>query len=190
MSNENKKAIVEIGDRAARLADARTVVRRDIGAAAPHEAMEMLFRIEGSGYVCDVSKSMLEGIGPDEEDWLFDEEVSTDDGRYYRVRTTEARVARLCGPDPKYRTDEWLRSAARAECETVDDYQSDRVYCLEKEEWNADERAWDFVDSLGGLYGAQAVLDEIGDEDGVVCADGQDILDELEEKRSSAESAA
>jgi len=157
----------------AKLADKRTRIERDNGAPKPHEHMEMLFRIESDAYDCDVSASMLKGIEKDQTDWCFDGTVRGEDGRTYTVRTSDERVTRLCGDDPKYHTIEWLATQVKAEVEIVEHYVAGRVYGFVTEEWRPEDREWETIDSLWGMYGPDEVLgqiEEMGLDVDPVCA--------------------
>lgn len=78
--------------------------------------------------------------------------------------TTAERCKKMVSEDPSYWTEEKLKEFAEIEEQLYRDWYDGHVYGIIIEKWDEKQRDWKNVDSHWGMYGANEVYDNLGDE--------------------------
>ena len=78
--------------------------------------------------------------------------------------TTAERCKEMVAEDPSYWTLPKLKEFAEIEHRLYEDWYNGHVYGIIVEKWDEKQRMWMSVDARFGIYGAEAVYDNLGEE--------------------------
>jgi hypothetical protein len=154
-----------------RLADYRARIVRESNPRRPDEHEDLVF-------VSDKKETYVP------ENVLMSYGVMFPDGTHETFFTTAERCREMVSDDPSYWTKEKLEYFANVEKKLWKQYLANEVYGYVIEKWDENRREWVTTTSLWGMYGPEALLENLASEtDGVnipICINEEDMKYEFD----------